>query len=378
MRRALLSIYRMLYEGIVRRVIFRGSAQSSHEQALRLMRVLDSRLFGFQLRLLNTLAFRPAPIETGGIKLDHPLVLAAGWVKGDGFDSEDEALIAVHQGRNIIPGWRAMPTLVGPVEFGSFTRWPRVGNSGNVLWRDERTLSTQNRIGLKNPGAQAAAAFLARHHRDLPACFGINIAVSPGVMDVQQERAEVLEAIDAFLHRRIYPSWFTLNLSCPNTEDDPLGNQTEAKALDLCGAVTERLSEAAADCGRAIPLWVKVSPALAPEQYQRLMHAFHQAGVRAIIATNTLGLPAPDNPSVAAGVGGGKLHTLAVEAACLLAEESHRNGYSVDVIGCGGVMDGNSYSDFAQYGIRVVQYLSALIYRGPLAAAVITDEAYDD
>ena len=96
--------------------------------------------------------------------------------------------------RNIIPGWRSMPLLVGAVEFGSFTRCPRLGNTGTVLWRDEPTHSTQNRIGLKNPGALASAEFFALHLEQLPPVFGINIAVSPGVVDPAQMNREILEA----------------------------------------------------------------------------------------------------------------------------------------------------------------------------------------
>jgi dihydroorotate dehydrogenase len=262
------------------------------------------------------------------------------------------------------------------VEFGSFTRWPRIGNAGTVLWRDVQTRSTQNRVGLKNPGAKAAAAFLSQHRTHLPPCFGINVAVSPGVVDPVEERREVLECLDAFLQRGVLPSWFTLNLSCPNTGDDPGGNQTEEKALDLCGSVVERLRYASVDVGYEIPLWVKIGPTLAWEQYRRLMHAFHQVGVRAVVATNTLPAATPGDPTVSAGISGGSLHARAIQVACELSRESQQRGYGIDVIGCGGVLDGDTLLDFAHYDIRAVQYLSALIYRGPLAAATIWNEAY--
>ena len=51
--------------------------------------------------------------RVGGVTLPHPLIVAAGLVKGDGFASEAEALAAVARGRNIVPGWRSLPTLVG-------------------------------------------------------------------------------------------------------------------------------------------------------------------------------------------------------------------------------------------------------------------------
>jgi dihydroorotate dehydrogenase len=326
------------------------------------------------------------PVEVGGVRLPSPMMLAAGFVKGHGFSSEEAAMEAVRSGVNIIPGWRAMPPLVGPVEFGSFTRYPRLGNEGTVLWRDPATLSLQNRVGLRNPGAEAAATFLARHRKHLPKCFGINIAVSPGQNDPDTAKREVLEAIEAFSTREVYPSWYTLNVSCPNTEDDPGGRQTEAVSRDLCDAVVRLLNSDE----RPIPLWVKLGPDLAPEQYGVLVRVMHEVGVKAIVATNTTPMPIPDTEGqtsrithhaspVMAGVGGGRLHDQALAAVKLLVEETKGHHYNLDIIGCGGVLDGASYHAYKAAGARAVQYWSALVYRGPLAAAVIAHEerAYD-
>jgi len=370
--RAFLAANRLLYERIARPLIFRGSAQRAHGQILTMLRWLDGQdsLQGV-LKNFHNAAFEAHPVNVGGVKLESPLMLAAGFVKGAGFESEEAALSAVQRGENIIPGWRSMPHLVGAVEFGSFTRWPRIGNPGNVIWRDVPTRSTQNRVGLKNPGARAAAAFLKLHKDQLPRIFGINIAVSPGVSDPAQEQREILEALNFFLAESIYPSWLTLNVSCPNTEDDPGGHQTEDRTRQLCSAVVAHLPE-------TIPLWVKISPDLAPEQYDILLRVFHETGVRAVIATNTLPEPTPDNPKLTAGVGGGKLHETAMAVAARLMHEKSQNCYTVDIIGCGGVQDKPTYHDFVRLGVEAAQYWTALIYRGPLAAALILSEDNHD
>jgi dihydroorotate dehydrogenase len=158
----------------------------------------------------------------------------------------------------------------------------------------------------------------------------------------------------------VIPSWFTLNLSCPNTEDDPRGNQTAQKAHDLCGA----LVDAAGD----VPLWVKVGPCLSDAQYAALMGAFAETGVRAVIATNTLPAPTPDG-SATAGVGGGRLREPATAAVQALVEA--KGDTPVDVIACGGVLDGETYRTYRNMGAGAVQYYSALIYRSPLAAAIM-------
>lgn len=366
--RAFLAANRLLYERIARPLIFRGSAQRAHEQILKLLRWLDQQdALQSVLENFYHAAFDARPVNVGGVELASPLMLAAGFVKGAGFDSEEAALAAVQHGENIIPGWRSMPHLVGAVEFGSFTRWPRLGNPGNVIWRDVRTCSTQNRVGLKNPGARAAAAFLKAHQDHLPHVFGINIAVSPGVNDPEQEQRDVLEALDFFIRDSIYPSWLTLNISCPNTEDDPGGHQTEERTHLLCRAVVAHLPQ-------TIPLWVKISPNLAPEQYDILMRVFDKTGVRAVIATNTLAEAAPNDAHLTAGVGGGRLHDTAVAVATRLMREKIQSGYTVDIIGCGGIQDAATYGDFAQLGVKAAQYWTALIYRGPLAAALIAKD----
>ena len=281
-------------------------------------------------------------LNVGGVDLPHPLILAAGMVKGEGFPDEWSALDAVAAGRNIIPGWRSLPALVGPVEFGSYTRWPRMGNSGRVLWRNAR--STRNRVGLRNPGARAAAAFLAERHEHLPPVWGINIAAS--------HREELLESLDLFLEAGVRPAWFTLNISCPNTDDDPRGLHGAAQVRALC-APAVRAAE-------PTPLWIKVAPGLAAAQYQTLPAACAEVGVRAIVATNTL-----------AGLGGADLrkHALAVQA--LLLRGIEQTAGAVDLVACGGILDGASWRACPA---RAAQYWTALALRGPVAAALILRE----
>lgn len=366
--RAFLTVSAAVYAAL-RPLIFRmASAQEAHAHVLRVLRWLDAHEWAqMALGKVHDAAFAAHPVNVGGVALPFPLIVAAGFVKGEGFASEGDALAAVMRGENIIPGWRSLPRLVGPVEFGSYTRWPRLGNPGTVIWRDASTQSTQNRVGLKNPGAHAAAAFLARGRHNLPTVYGINIAVSPGVDEPEQEQTEIVTALDAFLSRDIVPSWFTLNLSCPNTEDDPTGHQTEERTRHVCRVALARI-------GGVAPLWVKVGPDLSAEQYRALLRVCADEGVRAVVATNTLGQPTPDDSGLTAGVGGGRLHRQALAAAALLTTETKARGYPVDVIGCGGVLDGQSWMAYSQIDVRAVQYWSALVYRGPLAAALIANE----
>jgi dihydroorotate dehydrogenase len=358
----------------LRPLLFRQSAQDAHERVLTLLQDADNtpHLLNFAA-LSHRIAFQQTPITVGGTTLAHPFILAAGFVKGKGFADETRAIEAVESGENIIPGWRAIPQAVGLVEYGSYTRQPRLGNDGTVIWRDVATHSTQNRIGLKNPGAVASAMFFQKHLIDLPQQFGINIAVSPGVDDRQQQITDIREALQAFLSRAVVPNWFTLNISCPNTEDDPSGNQTNALTRALCQNAIATIEEA----GYRVPLWVKISPGLARSQYAILMRAFAETGVQAVIATNTLSQPTPDNPAIYAGVGGGRLYQHALQTVDHLLDERYKHDYPMDIIGCGGIIDRDHYLTYKARGITVVQYWSALIYRGLFAAALIRGGSHE-
>ena len=199
-----LRLYQLLWRG-TRPLLFRRSPQQAHDQALVLWRMLDSSVPGLALlRAMQRAAFAPESahsLTVGGVHLPQPLILAAGMVKGVGFPDEQRALDAVEAGHNILPGWHSLPALVGPVEFGSCTRWPRLGHPGTVLWRDAGSRSTRNRVGLRNPGARAVAAFLAQRREQMPEVWGLNIATSPSVDDIRQQREELLESLGFFSTR---------------------------------------------------------------------------------------------------------------------------------------------------------------------------------
>ena len=186
-----LSLYEKAW-GPAAALVRRTDAQLAHARTVAVMRRADGLSTARSLaRVTHRHTFPVAPAEVGGVALPQPIILAAGLVKGDGFGDEGSALAAVRRGRNILPGARSVPALLGAVEFGSFTRWPRLGNTGRTLWRDSTRQAMQNRVGLRNPGARAAAEYLVAVSRSLPRTFGINLAVSPGLDDLEASALEI-------------------------------------------------------------------------------------------------------------------------------------------------------------------------------------------
>jgi dihydroorotate dehydrogenase len=353
------------------RLVRASDPQMAHARTLAVMRLADrSGPLAALAHAVNRVAFPDQPTRVGGVTLPHAIILAAGLVKGDGFATEATALAAVADGRDIVPGWRSASALMGAVEFGSYTCHPRLGNGGRVLWRSHASRSMQNRVGLRNPGARAAARHLRSVASRLPRTFGINLAASPGVDDPAEAAHEVREAArafeEAFAAGVRAPSWYTLNLSCPNTGDDPHGLQSEALARCLAGVLCETVPG---------PVWVKIGPDLSDEQLEGLVTAFADVGVAAVVATNTVARPVPGDGTLRAGLSGAELRPLALDTVARLAGIVARRGAPIDIIGCGGILDGADLRAFQAAGARAAMIYSALVFRGPLAGALILHEA---
>ena len=354
-----------LYGGL-RKILFTRSADDAHRLVVKQLGRLDRR--PSLCRALRRYRRRSrASTRVGRVVVDSPLILAAGLVKGEGFSTEEEALRAVAQGRNIMAGWRSVPALVGPVEMGSFTPRPRLGNSGQVLWRNTADRSLFNRVGLRNPGAVAAAAFLSERSDQLPDVFGISVASDPDQTDPARRDEETAEAVGKFIRAGLRPSWVTVNISCPNVPQGYAHAELPAEVARLCRAVRRQLPKETA-------LWVKVGPDIGAGRYGSIVRAAVDGGAEAIVATNTAPGQSPDT-GIAVGVGGALLHPRALQVVDELASARRESAREWEIVGCGGVLDGDGYQAFLDRGAAAVQYWSALVFRGPMAPALITAEA---
>lgn len=118
---------------------------------------------------------------------------------------------------------------------------------------------------------------------------------------------------------------------------------------------------------------MKVSPDLGDTQYDSLLEVFEDNGVRAVVATNTLPGIVPST-DIRAGAGGKCLYERALSVVLRLYAVRERRSYSVDIVGCGGVMNGVDLRAYLDAGALAVQVWSALVFRGPFAPEDITRE----
>jgi dihydroorotate dehydrogenase len=137
--------------------------------------------------------------------------------------------------------------------------------------------------------------------------------------------------------------------------------------------LAERLCGALATVTR-LPIWVKVGPDLSDEQLRSLVSACAATGVRALVATNTWARPAPTDGG-SAGLSGAGLRPLALDTVRRLSAIVTETGAGLDIVACGGILSGRDLLAFQVAGARAAMIYSALVFRGPLAGALILREA---
>ncbi|MDW4498706.1 quinone-dependent dihydroorotate dehydrogenase [Sulfitobacter sp. D35] len=228
---------------------------------LALLRRTDpERAHGLALAALRSgLTAAPGPIssdrlriEVAGLVLANPLGLAAG------FDKNAQA---------VRPLSRAG---FGFVEVGAATPLAQPGNPRPRLFRLTEDGAAINRFGFNNDGMETICARLARTDAEVP--VGLNLGANKSSADRAADFARVLE------RARPHIAFATVNVSSPNTER--LRDLQGAKAL---AALLEGVMQVRGDT----PVFLKIAPDLDAAELADVAKVAENAGVAAIIATNT-------------------------------------------------------------------------------------------
>ena len=281
------------------------------------------------------------PVRAFGLEFPNPVGLAAGLDKNAEYVDSLARL-----------GF-------GFIEVGTVTPRPQPGNARPRMFRLPAASAVINRLGFNNVGADAFVENLRRI--SWRGILGVNIGKN---FDTPNERA----ADDyAACLERVYTraSYVTVNISSPNTAG--LRALQEKDALEeLLRRLTELRERLADRHGRRVPLALKVSPDLAPQEIIDIAASVRRHRVDALIATNTSlsregveGLLCADE---AGGLSGAPIReratrVLAAFAAALQGE--------VALIGAGGILRGEDAQEKFAAGASLVQLYTGLIYRGP-------------
>ena len=286
-------------------------------------------------------------VRLAGMDLPNPVGLAAGFDKN---------------ARVVGPLSRAG---FGFLEVGAATPRPQPGNPKPRLFRLPAQQAIINRFGFNNDGAAVIATRL-RAARPVAVPVGLNIGANKDSPDRAADFAAVVrEAGDAV-------DFLTVNVSSPNTERlRDLQGPAALEAL-LAGVLAARDA-----LPRRVPVFLKIAPDLTAEGLADIAAVALNAGLDAIIATNTtLSREKLTGPHVAEA-GGLSGAPLMGPSAAILARLAQATQGRIPLIGVGGIASAEDAWDKLRAGASAVQVYSALIYKGLSLAPRIARELDD-
>lgn len=322
---------------LARQLLFKFTPETSHELSLDLIGA------GGRLGINALLGKVPAslPVRVMGLEFPNPVGLAAG------LDKNGEAICGMSQ------------LGFGFVEVGTVTPRPQPGNPKPRIFRLPEAEAIINRMGFNNHGVDALLERVdAARFKGI---LGINIGKN---FDTPVERAQddYLLCLDKVYHQA---SYVTVNVSSPNTPG--LRSLQFGDSLkQLLGAIGQRREDLEVLHGKRVPLAIKIAPDMTDEETALVAETVFQAGMDAIIATNTTlgreGVAGLANADEAGGLSGAPVREKSTHTVRVLAQTL--NG-RLPIIAVGGITEGRHAAEKIEAGATLVQLYTGFIYKGP-------------
>lgn len=343
----------MIYQKLIRPLLFRLPAETAHEIGISGLSMLGATPLG--LALVNRKQnFSSLKLDRFGLKFPNPLGIAAG------FDKNGVVVRVLHS------------LGFGFVEAGTVTALSQGGNERPRLFRLPEDQALINRLGFNNHGAAELAVRLSLSRPR--GIVGVNIGKSKVV--------ELDRAVDDYLasFSTVFPvaDYITVNVSSPNTPN--LRELQHPAALsELLTALQERNRILATRYRRQpIPLLVKVAPDLTPSELEAIVRVAVGAGLSGIIATNTTvdrgGLRTSDEIVADLGPGGLSGAPLRTRSTEMIARIHRLAGEKLTIVGVGGIFTAEDAWAKITAGASLVQIYTGFIYQGPDVAKNICTE----
>ena len=306
-----------------------------------LRRIDPETAHGLAIRALTSgLVPLPGPVTSDRLKtriadidLPNPVGLAAG------FDKNGEALAPLSRAG------------FGFIEVGATTPRAQPGNPRPRLFRLTEDRAAINRFGFNNQGMEAMEKRLAARPRN--AVIGLNLGANKDSADRAEDFARVLA------HCGRHLDFATVNVSSPNTEK--LRDRQGAAALS---ALLAGVMEARAWLTRPIPVFLKIAPDLTAAELSEIADVARNAGIDAIIATNTTLDRAGLHSSHRDEKGGLSGAPLFEKSTRVLAQLSQLTQGRIPLIGVGGIGSAEQAYQKIRAGASAVQLYTALVYNG--------------
>lgn len=266
----------------------------------------------------------------GGVNLPQQLLIGAGVCKGP---EKTEA-------------WLTQ----APVVSGSYTRLPRVGNSGEPRYYPTTYADFKkegyglNAFGMQNDGFEAAADTF----RTWTTCtHPLIVSIAGFSIEDYLIGIEIFSSVAAV-------NAIELNLSCPNTE--------ASQIWSFSPKLLERLFVAIAASQPTKPLWIKISPYSDPTQLRQTAELVNQFSgtIAAVVTMNTFPQAFLNKQVIGttdgfAGLSGPVLKPIALG-------QVHQWYQALDpkiaIIGVGGVVSSDDQREFLDAGAHAIEVTS--------------------
>lgn len=322
-------------------LLFSLEPETAHQFAKKLSCVLPHSV----LRRQNQIQSPVLKMHWQNLSFSNPIGLAAG------FDKEASAL-------------QLIETLgFGFVELGSVSYAPCDGNTKPRIFRLLEDEALINWMGLPNPGIEKFLENLHKQHSQLPR--GISLVKTPDMAFAAQKRAVkngIDDFVDSFTLAHNQADYICLNLSCPNSGEAKLfedPNQFAALAREISLARTSLTSET--------PLFIKISPMLAPADLQKTVELALKYNFDGFVVSNTLTSRPELKTTLSAEQkkrGGLSGKPVLTAANAQLKRVYEIVGREKCIMGVGGIHDLESLLSKLQNGASCFQVYTGLIYGG--------------
>jgi dihydroorotate dehydrogenase len=299
------------------------------------------------IRGLSLMPIMPAPVDDPSLSIEvfgrtfpNPVGLAAG------FDKQCE-----------VPD-QLLGLGFGFVELGGVVPKPQAGNPRPRVFRLTRDEAVINRFGLNSDGLDAACGRLAQR-RGRPGIVGVNIGANKDSADRIADYVLCIQRLCGLA------DFLTVNVSSPNTPG-LRDLQGEAFLDDLLARSIEARDKSEQGKRKTIIL-LKIAPDISLDALDAIVATALKRGIDGLTVSNTT-VARPDSlkeKALASETGGLSGRPLFVPSTKLLAETFLRVERKIPLVGVGGVDSAEAAWAKIRAGASLVQFYSAMVYKGP-------------
>jgi dihydroorotate dehydrogenase len=327
-----------LYKSLLRRIYFRVDPEDIHDRMLWFGSFLGTNIVSRGLTAL-ALSYSNKSVEQKmlGINFRNPIGLAAGFDKN--------AVLT-----DILPS-----VGFGFAEVGSITGEPCKGNPRPRLWRLKKSKGLAVHYGLKNDGAGQISKRLGKKTFAIP--IGTSIAKTNSKKTVGTETG-IEDYVKAFEKFTDIGSYFTINISCPNTfGGEPF---TNSRRLDRLLTEIDKIPTKK-------PIFLKLSPDLTKKEIDKILFVSAQHKIVGFVCGNLTKKRnskkiVDENISSKGGLSGKIVEELSNDQISYVYKKT-RGKYVI--IGCGGVFSAEDAYKKIKLGASLVQLITGMVYEGP-------------